>query len=165
MIRTITLVAAAFALLACGGQDTTGSAEADVAAQPGSGQAATGGQTASGGQAPTPSREATTATATGAATTSPFVASCLDLVAREEWNQAVSTCTRAAGVDPENNEVQRALDTAKARVAEGTASAAAKMAEGQEAADDAAASAAETKKNAEETRDAVNRLGNTLLGD
>lgn len=176
MIRNLTLGAAAFALCfslaACGGQETSPSADADVASQPSAAEAPTR-TAAPSARVPSGGAEGSAATgtaatgtaATGAASTSPIVASCLDLVSRQQWTQAVPACTRALGMDPNNNEVQQALETAKTRVASGTAAAAAKMAEGQGAATDAATSAAAAKKSAEDTAAAAGALGKALGGN
>jgi hypothetical protein len=160
MIRKFTLGAAAIALLACGGQETPPSAEADVASQPSPAKAVTRTDAPRAGA---PSGTAATGTpAAGAAATSTIVAGCLDLVSRQQWTQAVPACTRALGVDPNNNQVQQALETAKTQAAQATAAAAAKMAEGQAAASQSAASAAAAKKSAEDAAAAAGELGGAL---
>jgi hypothetical protein len=56
------------------------------------------------------------------------IESCLGLVASGEFADAIPICLDAAAIDPENNEVQAALDEAQAKVAEAGASAAAQAA-------------------------------------
>jgi len=65
------------------------------------------------------------------------VTSCLDLVSRKNWPAAVSACTKAAGIAPDNSEVQTALATAQQGLA--------------------AAGAADAQKNA---ADAANKAAN-----
>jgi hypothetical protein len=50
--------------------------------------------------------------------TDPSVPQCLDLVQADKYAEAVPVCTRAAKVDPDNAEVKKALETARAKAAE-----------------------------------------------
>ncbi len=147
MIQKILLALALLALAACGGQDTA-AGDADVAASPPASETATG----------------ESGSATGGAA-SPVVASCLDLVDQERWSQALPVCTRALGMDPENNDVQRALETAKAESARQAGAASEKLAEGQAAADDAAQRAGTARQNAEDAAASAGAARDALLGE
>jgi pyruvate dehydrogenase E2 component (dihydrolipoamide acetyltransferase) len=50
-----------------------------------------------------------------ASVTPPESASCLDLVEKASFTEAVPVCVRAAGLDPNNTAVQQALTTARAK--------------------------------------------------
>jgi hypothetical protein len=74
------------------------------------------------------------------------VTTCLDLVKQQNWTPAIDACTKASGVDPDNQEVQNALKTAQSGLA------AASTADAEKAATDAANKA---------TQDATKGLLNT----
>ena len=117
MMRLIVTVFV-FAVLACGGSDTgeTGAA----------GGAAPGGESASAPETPEPS-----------VTVDPKVQSCLDLIRQSKYQEALPVCLAALKIDPGNQQVQDAVDKAKAETAKLAAAEAASQAAGEGAADQA----------------------------
>ena len=117
MLR-IVLAIAIFALAACGGQETT------TAETPGA---------AGSGLPPVEAQQQ-------AAESLPQVERCLDLVRQTAFERALPVCLEALELDPENQQVQAALDQATAEVAriEGAGAAA------EEAAGEAASQLEET---------------------
>jgi hypothetical protein len=63
------------------------------------------------------------------------VTSCLDLVKQQKWSPAVDACTKAAGMEPQNEQVRTALQSAQKGLAD------AQMADAHKAAQGAADSA------------------------
>jgi hypothetical protein len=117
MIRLIVTIFV-FAVLACGGSDT-GQTEA-------AGGAAPGGESASAPDMPEPS-----------VTVDPKVQGCLDLIRQSKYQQALPVCLAALKIDPGNEQVQAAVDKAKAETAKTAALEAATQAAGEGAADQA----------------------------
>lgn len=78
------------------------------------------------GTAPAPAAAAKSDVSAGA---SQDAASCLDLVAGEKYGDAVPVCSRALNLDPANEKVKDALETATAK-ASAAAGAAGEAAEG-----------------------------------
>ena len=109
----------AFAVLACGGSDTVQTGEAGGAAAP------SGSPSAS--DAPEPS-----------VTVNPKVQSCLDLIRQLNYQEALPVCLAALEIDPDNQQVQDAVDKARAEAAKMAAAEAATQAAGEGAADEAA---------------------------
>jgi hypothetical protein len=118
MLR-FTIVWAVFSLLACGAQESQemGAGAAVESAAPGVVEGAA------------PDRPSVDAAMEAAAEAHASVASCLDLVRSGEFEEALPRCLEAAGVEPDNAEVQGALEQAQSAVAaaqaEGAAAAAA----------------------------------------
>lgn len=108
-----------FAMLACGGTDTgqTGGA-APVGPS--------GGERASAPETPEPS-----------VTVAPKVQGCLDLVRQLKYQEALPVCLAALKVDPDNQQVQNAVDKARAETAKLAAAQAASQAAGEGAAGEA----------------------------
>ena len=117
MMRLIVTVFV-FAVLACGGSDTgeTGAA----------GGAAPGGESASAPETPEPS-----------VAVDPKVQGCLDLIRQSKYQEALPVCLAALKIDPGNQQVQDAVDKAKAETAKLAAAEAASQAAGEGAADEA----------------------------
>ena len=108
-----------FAMLACGGSDTAQTGDdAPVEAR--------GGQMAAAPETPEPS-----------ATVDPKVQGCLDLIRQSKFKEALPVCLAALKVDPDNKQVQAAVEKAKAETAKLAAAEAAKQAAGEGAADQA----------------------------
>ena len=84
------------------------------------------------------------------------VTTCLDLVTQQNWTAAIDACTKASGVDPNNQEVQNALKTAQNGLA------AASTADAEKAATDAADKATQDATDAanKATQDATKGLLN-----
>ncbi len=106
-----------FAMVACGGSDTgqTGGA-ADVGAS--------GAERASVPETPEPS-----------ATVDPKVQGCLDLIRQLKYQEALPVCLAALNIDPDNQQVQDAVDKARAETAKLAAAEAATQAAGEGAAE------------------------------
>ena len=109
-----------FALLACGGPSGESTDEPPVSARP---ETASPGQTASPGE-------------TGTAQVDPQVASCLDLVKRGRFQEALPVCMAALKIAPDDPDVQAAaqraqVETSKLADAEGAAEGAKSEAAGQ----------------------------------
>ena len=123
-----------FAVLACGGSDTgeTGAA----------GGAAPGGESASAPATPEPS-----------ATEDPKVQGCLNLIRQSEYQEALPMCLAALKIDPGNQQVQDAVDKAKAETAKMAAAEAASQAVGEGAAEQA------TSKLGDATGGMTDKLG------
>jgi hypothetical protein len=128
MLR-FTIVWAVFSLLACGAQESQ---------EMGAGAAA---ESAAAVEGSAPDLASVDAAVEAAAEAHASVASCLDLVRSGEFEEAVPRCLEAARVEPDNAEVQSALEQAQSAVAAAQAEGAADAA--QAAADEAAAAAAE----------------------
>jgi hypothetical protein len=130
MLR-FTIVWAVFSLLACGAQESQ---------EMGAGAAA---ESAAAGvvEGDAPDLPYVDAAMEAAAEAHASVASCLDLVRSGAFEEALPRCLEAAGVEPDNAEVQGALEQAQSAVAAAQAEGAAAAA--QAAADEAAAEAAE----------------------
>jgi hypothetical protein len=73
--------------------------------------------------------------------------SCLDLVSSQNYSDAVPVCNRALNLDPSNERLKTALQTANAKLAEAAAAAAAGAADAAQDASDKANEAAEDAKN------------------
>ncbi len=130
-------------VLACGGGGESGSGTPDVAATPPAGA----GSDESGMAAGEPGHGET------AASIHPTSQRCLDLVAAAEFQKAVPVCLEAVGIDPDNEEVARALDDAKKGMVQAQAEAA-DLAEGAAgSAADAAGSAADAAGSAADAAD------------
>jgi hypothetical protein len=113
----------AFAVLACGGQEAgTGDTEAPPVSTEGG---------AAPGETPTPT-----------VSVDPQVASCLDLVRRAQFQQALPVCLAALDAEPDNQEVSAALDKARSESA--------KVADAQQAAEGAAAGGASSLDDAKQ---------------
>ena len=116
MFRTIFLLAILMTL-ACGGQDsgsTAGSAAPDggtTKADTGPGKAKIAAKLAAAEAAKTAEAEARRA---AAASVDPEVASCLGLIREANYPEALTVCTEAARIDPDNRDVQAALEIAGA---------------------------------------------------
>jgi len=109
-----------FAMLACGGSDTAQTGDdAPVEAR--------GGQMAAAPETPEPS-----------ATVDPKVQGCLDLIRQLKYQEALPVCLAALKVDPGNQQVQDAVDKARAETAKMAAAQAASQAAGEGAAGEAA---------------------------
>ena len=107
-----------FAVLACGGSDTGQTGDA--------GGAALRGESANASGTPEPS-----------ATVDPKVQGCLDLIRQSEYQEALPVCLAALKVDPDNQQVQDAVDKARAETAKLAAAEAASQAVGEGAAEQA----------------------------
>jgi hypothetical protein len=106
-------------MFACGGSDTgeTGAA----------GEAAPGAESAAAGGTPEPSVEV-----------DPKVQGCLDLIRQSKYQEALPVCLAALKIDPDNKQVQDAVDKARAETAKVAAAEAASQAAGEAAAGEAA---------------------------
>ncbi len=89
--------------------------------------------------------------AAGGAAVSPYVQTCLDMAAQQNWSEASRLCAMALSADPSDQKVKAALDSANAALATvPEASDAVSLESGEaagEAADDAAAQAKEALPN------------------
>jgi hypothetical protein len=86
------------------------------------------------------------------------VNNCLSLVSSKNWVEAVPACTRAVGLDPNNQKVQSALTTAKenvASVADAKQAASDAMGNAKASADSATKAAQDASKNANDAADAA----------
>jgi hypothetical protein len=135
MVR-LAIVMSVFALLACGASETSETGDA--------GDAATAGAAVEE-KAAAPEMEEP------AAVVNPKAQSCLDLIARAEFQQALTVCLAALKIDPDNQELQDAVNTARTETA--------KLAAAQEAAGAAAEGAAEGA-----AEEATSKLGEATGG-
>jgi hypothetical protein len=133
MVR-LAIVMSVFALLACGGSETSQTGDA--------GDAAPMGAAVEEKAAPEMEKPA--------AVVNPKAQSCLDLISQEEWQQALVVCLAALKIDPDNQELQDAVKTARTEGAKFAA---------QEAAGAAAEGAAEGA-----AEDATSKLGEATGG-
>jgi len=119
MVR-LAIVISVFALLACGGSETSQTGDA-------------------GGAPPVEAAVDETADvpAVPAVTVDPKVQSCLDLIRQAEFQQALVVCLAALEIDPDNQQVQDAVATARAEAAKMAAAEAAGGAAAEGAADEA----------------------------
>jgi hypothetical protein len=115
-----------FAMLACGGSDT---AQTGGAAPVG----ASGEERASAPETPEPSVQA-----------DPKVQGCLDLMRQLKYQEALPVCLAALKVDPDDQQVQDAVDKARAETAKLAAAQAASQAAGEGAAEAATSKLEET---------------------
>jgi hypothetical protein len=100
MVR-LAIAISLFALLACGGSETKETGTAGEAGKtPAVGTAV---EKAKGSEMEKP-----------AATVDPKVQSCLDLVRSAQYQQALAVCLAAQEIDPSNQQVQEAVNTARA---------------------------------------------------
>jgi hypothetical protein len=110
----ISLLSLSLLALACGGGESTPSGEApDVSTQ---------GSEAAAPAAPKPAAQATAPTgaptaAAPSAAPDPQAVSCLDLVSRSRFQEAIAPCTAAVAANPHDAELKAALDKAKAQAA------------------------------------------------
>ena len=102
-MRRLAVTLSMFALLACGGTDTAQTSDSE--AMP---PAAAVGKAAPAPEIPEP---------TAAPETAPEVASCLNLIRQQEFQEALSTCMAALEADPDNLEVKAAIGQAQSEVA------------------------------------------------
>jgi hypothetical protein len=117
MLR-LAIVLSVFALLACGGSETS--------------------QTGDAGEAlPVEETVDVIAIPEPAVTVDPKVQSCLDLVRRVRFQQALVVCLAALEIDPDNQQVQDAVATARAETAKLAAAQAAGAATAEGAAEEA----------------------------
>ena len=139
----LAIIISVFALLACGGSDSsqTGDASGVPPAE------ATMDDTAAVPPVPEPAVPAP------AATVDPKVQSCLDLIGQSQFQQALPVCLAALNVDPNNQQVQDAVSKARTE----TAKLAAAEAAGSAAAEGAAEEA--TSKLGEATGGMADKLG------
>ena len=138
MVR-LAIVISVFALLACGGSETSQTGDA-------------------GGAPPVEAAVDETADvpavpAVPAVTVDPKVQSCLDLIRQAEFQQALVVCLAALEIDPDNQQVQDAVATARAEAAKMAAAEAAGGAAAEGAADEA------TSKLGEVTGGIPDKLG------
>ncbi len=141
----IAIVLGILGLLACGGQESD---LPDVASEAkeavgGAMDEAAGAMKDAAGAAEEATRSFQQDADAAAAGTNPQVTSCLDLVSQGRYSEAVAPCMAALRIDPDNNEVQEALETAKAKAAEASAAAAAAQESAEQAKQDAAGRAAD----------------------
>ena len=108
-----------FAMLACGGSDTAPTGDAAPVD-------ASGSEMAAVPETPEPS-----------VTVDPKVQGCLDLVRQSKYQEALPVCLAALNIDPGNQQVQDAVDKAKAETAKRAAAEAASQAVGEGAAEEA----------------------------
>ena len=137
MVRLI-VTSFVFAVLACGGSDTAQTGTADGAAP----AAATGGERASVPETPEPS-----------VMVDPKVQGCLDLIRQSKYQEALPVCLAALNIDPGNQQLQDAVDQARAETAKLAAAEAASQAVGEGAAEEA------TSKLGEATGGMADKLG------
>ena len=130
-----------FAVLACGGSDTGQTGDA--------GSAAPAGKSASAPE----TRGARPATPEPSVTVDPKVQGCLDLIRQSKYQEALPVCLAALKVDPGNQQVQDAVDKARAETAKMAAAEAASQAVGEGAAEQA------TSKLGEATGGMADELG------
>ncbi len=126
MLR-FTIVWAVFGLLACGAQESQEMGAGAAADSPAAGVV----------EGAAPNLPSLDAAMEAVAEAHPSVASCLDLVRSGEYAEAVPRCLEAARVEPDNAEVQGALEEAQSAAAAAQAEEAAATAKA--AADEAAA--------------------------
>jgi hypothetical protein len=119
-MRRFAVTLSILALLACGGTDTAQT----------SGDEATPPVSAVGDAAPAPEIPEPEATAEVAAE----VVSCLNLIREKQFQEALPACLAALEVDPENVEVQAAVEQAQTETAKLAAAEAAESAQGEAAA-------------------------------
>ena len=133
-----------FAMLACGGSDTdqAGAGAEPVGAGGAEPVAASGGERASVPETPEPS-----------VTVDPKVQGCLDLIRQSKYQEALPVCLAALNVDPDNQQLRDAVDTARAETAKLAAAKAASQAAGEGAAEEA------TSKLGEATGGMADKLG------
>lgn len=108
MLRISLATVAMITLLGCGSQETattatTGGAEKVAATAP----------SAAGSEQAKAKLPDVAAPAPAAAATNPQVESCLGLVRQAEFSRALPVCMEAARIDPDNADVQAAMETAK----------------------------------------------------
>ena len=137
MFRTIFFLAILMAL-ACGGQDsgsTAGSAAPDggtTKADTGPGAAKSAAKLAADEAAKTAAKTAQAeARRAAAAALDPEVTSCLGLIREANYPEALTVCTEAARIDPDNRDVRAALEIAGAGGMEGLSNVAADAADKQ----------------------------------
>jgi hypothetical protein len=136
-MKRLAVTLSILALFACGQGDTGPAGESEVPS----------GVSATGDEAAMPDTEEPMAIPEPAAVEQedPRVANCLDLIKQAKYQEALPTCLAAAAIDPDNQQVQDAVATARAEAAKlAGAGEAAEAAEG--AAGEAAAQADEAAK-------------------
>jgi hypothetical protein len=113
MVR-LAVIISVLALFACGSSDTTETGDAAGTAPAESAGAAVTPPVAA--TPPTSPRAPETPPA-AAETAPPQVQSCLDLIAQAKFQQALPVCLAALKLDPTNQQVQDAVNTARAETA------------------------------------------------
>ena len=119
-MRKFAVTLSMLALLACGGTDTAQT----------SGSEAMPPVSAAGEAAPAPEIPEPTA----ALEPAPEVTSCLNLIRQQQFQEALPACLAALEVDPDNLEVQAAVEQAQSETAKLAAAEAAQSASGEAAA-------------------------------
>lgn len=102
-MRRLAVTLSMFALLACGGTDTAQTSDSE--AMP---PVSAVGEAAPAPEIPEP---------TAAPEPAPEVASCLNLIRQQQFQEALPTCMAALEVDPDNLEVKAAIGQAQSEVA------------------------------------------------
>ena len=102
-MRRLAVTLSMLALLACGGTDT-----AQTSGSEGLLPVSAAGETAPAPEIPEP---------TAALEAAPEVASCLNLIRQQRFQEALPTCLAALEIDPDNVEVQAAVEQAQSEAA------------------------------------------------
>ena len=110
-MRRLSIALAMLGLIACGGQDSRPGTEPRSEETP----------TVSAGAPEAAELEAAEASGEASAAADERVTSCLELAQAGQFAEALPVCTEAIGIDPENADVQAALERAQAELAEASA--------------------------------------------
>jgi hypothetical protein len=119
-MRRLAITLSMLALLACGGTDTAQTSGSEALPP-----VSAAGEAAPALEIPEP---------TSAPELAPEVASCLDLIRQQRFQQALPVCLAALEVDPDNLEVQAAVEQARTEAGKLAAAEAAESASGEAAA-------------------------------